>query len=55
MSFFGEYSQESDWEINNLKGMDYGNIPVVLGYTMETMQLIYEYVKKGIGRGHRCL
>ena len=51
MNFFGEYSQESDWEINNLKGMDYGNIPVVLGYTMETMQLIYEYVKKVLDAG----
>ena len=48
MNNFGRYSQDADWEADNVSGMDYGDIPVALGYTMQTMQLIYEYVKKAL-------
>lgn len=36
------YSQDNDYKVTNLKGMDEGDIGVVLGYVMESMQLIYE-------------
>lgn len=36
------YEQDNDYKIDNLKGMDEGDIGVVLGYVMESMQLIYE-------------
>lgn len=41
-----KYSQDAKWCCDNLKGMDMGDIPVMLGYTLESMQLIYENVKK---------
>ena len=43
---FGKYSQDAKWVADNVIGMDYGDIPVMLGYTLESLQLIYEGVKK---------
>lgn len=43
-STYSVYSQDAKWCYDNLKGMDMGDIPVMLGYTLETMQLIYENV-----------
>lgn len=40
------YEQDNAYKVGNLKGMDYGDIGVVLGYVEETMQLIYEETKK---------
>lgn len=39
-------SQEAKAYLGNIKGMDKGNIPVMLGYTFETLQLIYEEVRQ---------
>lgn len=36
------YEQDNEYAPANLKGMDMGDCPVVLGYVMESMQLIYE-------------
>lgn len=43
---FPKYNQDSDCDLSNLKGMDYGDSPVMLGYTMESLQLIYESTAK---------
>lgn len=43
---FGKYSQDAKWVADNVIGMDYGDISVMLGYTLESLQLIYEGVKK---------
>jgi agmatinase len=41
---FSKFNQDADWEINNLTGMDYGDIARLTGYTMESIELIYEAV-----------
>lgn len=51
LSRYSTYSQDAQWCYDNLKGMDLGDIPVMLGYTLETMQLIYENVKKVLDGG----
>lgn len=51
MNRFGKYSQDAKWEIDNLKGMDYGNLAVKSGYTKESLTLIYEAVGKVLNAG----
>lgn len=41
----GLYSQDAHYTIDNLKGMDYGDMPVQKGYTEVSFQLIYENMK----------
>lgn len=41
----GLYSQDAHYTIDNLKGMDYGDMPVRKGYTEVSFQLIYESMK----------
>lgn len=45
------YEQDNQYKVDNLKGMDMGDIPVVLGYVEETMELIRENVKKVLDAG----
>ena len=40
------YEQDNSYKVANLKGMDMGDIGVVLGYVEETMELIRESVRK---------
>ncbi len=51
MSRFGKYSQDAKWEIDNLEGMDYGDIAVKSGYTKESLTIVYEEVKKILDAG----
>ena len=47
----GIYSQDAHYVIRNLKGMDYGNIPVKNGYTEISFQVIYEHMKNILDHG----
>lgn len=47
----GLYSQDAHYAIHNLKGMDYGNLPVKNGYTEVSYQIIYEGIKKILDNG----
>ncbi len=38
--------QDARWIIKNLKGMDYGNVPVMPGYTEESLMCIYQSLKE---------
>ncbi|WP_310605185.1 agmatinase [Anaerosporobacter sp.] len=42
----GGYSQDAHYMMDNLKGMDYGDLAVRKGYTEITFQLIYEGMKE---------
>lgn len=45
------YEQDNSYKVANLKGMDMGDIGVVLGYVEETMELIRESVRKVLDAG----
>lgn len=45
------YNQDADYQIDNLRGMDYGDLGVMPGYTMESLELIYEGVKNILDEG----
>ena len=45
------YEQDNSYKVANLKGMDMGDIGVVLGYVEETMELIRESVRKVLNAG----
>jgi agmatinase len=51
MGTFSKYSQDADWEIENLKGMDCGDISILTGYTMESLELIYEGIAEILNGG----
>lgn len=45
------YSQDAHYLVDNLKGMDYGDLPVLGGYTEVTFQVIYEGMKNVLDNG----
>ena len=45
------YEQDNSYKVANLRGMDMGDIGVVLGYVEETMELIRESVRKVLNAG----
>ena len=45
------YSQDAHYLVDNLKGMDYGDLPVLGGYTEVTFQVIYEGMKNVLENG----
>lgn len=45
------YSQDAHYTVDNLKGMDYGEMPVKKGYTEVSFQLIYEGMKNILDHG----
>ena len=49
----GIYLQDAHYAIHNLKGMDYGNLPVRNGYTEVSFQIIYEGIRTILE--HKCI